>query len=127
MPRRVLVVDDDRAIRRLVVEILRADGLDSTDYEDGSQALGYLTGGASVDLVLLDMRMPVMDGWQFASEVRRLGIDVPVLVMTAASDARRWAREIAADGFVPKPFGVDELLAAVHEVLDRGEPVVAPS
>lgn len=122
MPGRVLVVDDDPSIRRLVTNILLQEGFEPAERENGTEALDYLAEGHESDLVLLDMRMPVMDGWQFAAELRRRGIEVPIVVMTAASDARRWAEQIAADGYVAKPFDVDELVAAVRAALGPDSP-----
>lgn len=119
MPGRVLVVDDDWAIRRLVVQILADEGFEPVAHENGAVALDYLAAGGEADLILLDMRMPIMDGWEFASEMQRRQIDVPILVMTAASNARAWAREIAAQGYVPKPFDIDELVSAVHTAVGR--------
>jgi two-component system chemotaxis response regulator CheY len=66
--------------------------------------------------VLLDMRMPEMDGWGFARAIRERGMQLPILVMTAAENARAWANEIGADGFVSKPFELEELLAAVARI-----------
>lgn len=125
MSDRVLVVDDDRSIRRLVVEILRGEGFEPTTCENGSEALDYLQQGGAPDLILLDMRMPVMDGWEFAAALHRLGVDVPIVVLTAAANARSWAQEIDAQGYVSKPFDIDELVGAVRTVLDdaRGLPV----
>jgi DNA-binding response OmpR family regulator len=57
--------------------------------------------------------MPVMDGWSFARELRAIGCHPPIVVMTAAQDARRWAREIGARDFLAKPFDLDDLLAKV--------------
>ena len=58
--------------------------------------------------------MPVLDGWGFASALQERGLALPVVVMTAAADATRWADEIGAIGVVAKPFGVAELVSAVH-------------
>jgi FixJ family two-component response regulator len=60
------------------------------------------------------MRMPVLDGWGFASALRERGVALPLVVMTAAADASRWAAEIEAIGVVAKPFGVTELVRAVR-------------
>jgi two-component system chemotaxis response regulator CheY len=68
-------------------------------------------------LILLDMRMPVLDGWEFARILKEQGITVPVLVMTAARDARRWAQEIGAQGYIAKPFHLPDLVAAVENAL----------
>jgi CheY-like chemotaxis protein len=72
-------------------------------------------------VVVLDMRMPVMDGWTFARELRNRGVKLPIVVITAARDAERWAREIGADAFLAKPFELTDLLDAIErfEVLDR--------
>lgn len=109
----VLVVDDDPDIRESVADVLSSEGYRVTTANDGLDALGAL----AVDppsLVLLDMRMPRLDGWGFAAELRRRGLAVPVVVMTAARDARAWAAEIEAQGFISKPFLITELLAVVE-------------
>ena len=62
------------------------------------------------------MRMPVMDGWGFARALRERGIKLPILVMTAAQDARRWAQEIDAEGYLAKPFDLLDLLSAVERL-----------
>ncbi len=70
--------------------------------------------GPGPDLVLLDMRMPIMDGWEFARRYRR-GPEphAPIVVLTAARDAAERAAEIDANGYLGKPFGVEELLTLV--------------
>jgi two-component system, chemotaxis family, chemotaxis protein CheY len=110
--RPILVIDDDPAIRATVAEILMAEGYivaTATNGADGLQSLDRLDPA----LVLLDMRMPIMDGWGFARALQSRGVRVPILVMTAAQDARRWAHEINAQGFVAKPFDLLDLLDAV--------------
>lgn len=62
------------------------------------------------------MRMPVMDGWEFARQLHQRGIHLPILVMTAAPHARGWAEEIGAQGHLTKPFELDALLDAVGRV-----------
>jgi CheY-like chemotaxis protein len=71
-------------------------------------------------LVLLDMRMPVLDGWGFMRVVRERGLTLTVVVMTAAADARRWGREIGAEGVLSKPFDIDELVRAVQQWRPQG-------
>ncbi|HLG69861.1 MAG TPA: response regulator [Chloroflexota bacterium] len=109
----VLVVDDDSSIVSTVSAVLQEEGYAVTTANDGQAALRKLDQELPA-LVLLDMRMPVMDGWQFAQEIKRRGIEVPIVVMTAAQDAQRWAVEIGADGYVAKPFDIDELLGVVE-------------
>jgi CheY-like chemotaxis protein len=93
--------------------MLEAEGYDVVEATNGAEALTVVEAGAP-DLVLLDMRMPVLDGWGFAAELRRRGHAVPIVVMTAARDAARWASEIAAPAFLAKPFGFDDLITAVE-------------
>jgi len=118
--RPILVVDDDASIRQTVREILDLEGYPVETAADGREALRVVE-RAGPSLVLLDMRMPELDGWGFAREIRERGIELPILVMTAAENARSWAAEIGADGYVAKPFELDELLAAIERVR-RNEP-----
>jgi len=111
---RILVVDDDDSIRELVAEILREEGYEAVQARNGAAALRQIEVDGQFELVVLDMRMPLVDGWQFASELGRRGVDLPIVVMTAAQNARRWAEEIGAAGYIAKPFGIDELLHAVR-------------
>jgi urea transport system substrate-binding protein len=110
---RILVVDDEPHIRATVSEMLESEGYDVVEAINGADALAAIE-TALPDLVLLDMRMPVLDGWGFASELRRRGHAVPIVVMTAARDAARWASDIAAPAFLAKPFGFDDLITAVE-------------
>lgn len=111
----ILVVDDDDAIRQTVSEILDLEGYPVQTAANGAEALDVVARGQP-SLILLDMRMPVMDGWGFARALDEKGIRLPILVMTAAQNARRWAEEIGADGFVAKPFDLNDLLAAVERL-----------
>lgn len=106
------MVDDDPSIVEIVSEILRSEGHEVVSAENGADALRKVNGES---LVLLDMRMPVLDGWGFARMFRAAGKRVPIVVMTAAENARRWAEEIGADGYLSKPFEMDALIAAVEQ------------
>lgn len=108
---RILVVDDDPSIVAVIADILRAEGHEIVAAENGADALEKANGES---LVLLDMRMPVLDGWGFARRFRAAGKSSPIVVMTAAENARRWAEEIGADGYLAKPFEIDALIAAVE-------------
>jgi CheY-like chemotaxis protein len=110
------VVDDDPSIVEIVTEILRSEGHEVVSAENGAVALAKVNGEA---LVLLDMRMPVLDGWGFARQFRAAGKRSPIVVMTAAENARRWADEIGADGYLAKPFEIDALIAAVERHATR--------
>jgi two-component system chemotaxis response regulator CheY len=110
---RILVVDDEPDIRATVQAMLEIEGYVVGQAANGADALAAVERDRP-DLILLDMRMPVLDGWGFAAELRRRRLDIPVVVMTAARDAARWASEIAAPAFVAKPFRFDDLLTAVE-------------
>ena len=98
-----------------VTAILALEGYAVETATNGREALEKV-GRVRPKLVLLDMRMPVMDGWGFAREMKARGETVPIVVMTAAQDARRWANEIGAAAFVPKPFEVLDLLDTVERL-----------
>lgn len=111
----ILVADDNLAIRALITEILELEGYPVVTAANGMQAL-ELVERTHPALVILDMRMPVIDGWGFARELRARGVRVPVLMITAAQSARSWAAEIGADDYLAKPFGILELLTAVERL-----------
>ena len=112
---RILVVEDDENIRELVDVILSGAGYEVVTASDGAAAL-QVVGTARPDLVLLDMRMPIMDGWEFARQYRaRPEPHAPIVVLTAARDAAQRAAEIHADGFLGKPFDVESLLSLVSQ------------
>ncbi|HYP41819.1 MAG TPA: response regulator [Chloroflexia bacterium] len=115
----ILVVDDDPAILSTVADILEFEGYKVEVAANGAEGLRILE-RVHPKLVLLDMRMPVLDGWDFARALRERGIILPILVMTAAQDARRWAQEIGAAGYVSKPFELLDLLTAVSSLHTPG-------
>jgi CheY-like chemotaxis protein len=115
----LLVVDDDRDLLDLMTLILGDAGYETLVAENGRDALAMVA-RQMPDLILLDMKMPVMDGWEFAREFHaHYDSQVPILVITAAADAGRRAKEIRADGWIGKPFDVDELLASIQRTLDH--------
>jgi CheY-like chemotaxis protein len=111
----ILVVDDDPSILMTVSDILEFEGYPVATAANGAEALVRLE-QLNPAMVILDMRMPILDGWGFARILRERGVNLPILVMTAAQDAMRWADEIGADGFVAKPFELLELLNAIERV-----------
>ena len=112
--RPILVVDDDPTILATVSEALDIEGFSVVTATNGAEALEALEQENSPPVVLLDMRMPVLDGWGFMRAIRERGLTITVVVMTAAADARRWAREIGASAVLAKPFELDDLVNAVQ-------------
>ena len=124
---RVLVVDDDEDIRELVGLILTDAGHEVVTAANGAVALELLR-AAPARLILLDMWMPVMDGWTFAKAYRRMpGPRAPILVMTAAREAAERAADIAVAVLI-KPFDIDDLMRCVERCLaETGVPGPVPA
>lgn len=109
----VLVVEDDPDMRQLVEEILTDEGYRVHTAGDGQAALDEVARELPA-MILLDMRMPRMNGWEFARAFReRYGRRAPIVVLTAAADARARAAEIEADGYLGKPFELTDLVRTV--------------
>lgn len=118
--RPILVVDDDEVILSTLALFLADEGYVVVVAGNGQEALERAE-REHPRLILLDMKMPVMDGWAFAAAYReRPGPHAPIIVMTAARDARGRAAEIAADGFLAKPFDLDRLLDLVRQHAPQG-------
>jgi len=116
---RVLVVEDDEGIREFVSMALADEGYDVAAAPHGAAALA-LVRQAQPNLILLDMRMPVMDGWEFSRAYRQTPPPhAPIIVLTAARDAADRAEQIDADGYLAKPFDVDDLLDLVNRYTQR--------
>ncbi len=100
-------------------DVLTDEGYEMVEAIDGAEALDLAT-RQPPDLILLDMRLPVLDGWQFADAYRATpGPHAPIIVMTAARDAAGIATEIQAQGYLAKPFNLDDLLAVIRKYSHR--------
>lgn len=117
---RVLVVDDDHAIRGFLAEALLDEGFEVRAAASGTEALSALRKGWRPDLILLDLMMPDMDGWSFRRAQRSLArgmAEVPVVVLSAARNLGQAAGEIEPKAVFAKPFDLDALLATVDSLL----------
>ena len=116
---RILVVDDEASIRRILETRLKMVGYDVVTAEDGEEAIEVYNKTAP-DLVILDVMMPKMDGYGVTREIRRTS-DVPIIILTALGDVseRITGLELGADDYVIKPFSPKELEARVKAVLRR--------
>ena len=112
--RRVLVVDDDPDIRALLVSVLTEDGYDARSAHDGRDALEVLDKWQA-DVVVLDLMMPVMDGWTFAERMRERW-NIPIVVLSAANDVKRHGNRLGAAYVMPKPFDIEALLPCIARV-----------
>ena len=129
MPTHIVVVEDEPAIRRGVVDVLRLSGYVVDEAADGQAGLEAATKGP-IDLVLLDLLLPKMDGLDVLRGIRKQRPSLPVIILTArgGEDDRVRGLKLGADDYVVKPFSAKELMARVEAVLRRAphrEPEVA--
>lgn len=118
---KILIVDDDLHIRELIHVILSKEGFEIIESTDGEAALSILE-KEKVDLIILDIMMPKMDGWTFCQEVRSYYSDtLPILMLTAKGETAQKVRgfDIGADDYLVKPFEVAELVARIKVLLKR--------
>ncbi|PCI05661.1 MAG: two-component system response regulator [Hyphomicrobiales bacterium] len=119
MSKKVLAVDDSRTMREMLRHSLSAAGFDVTLAEDGADGLIKLK-ESDPDVVITDINMPVMDGFEFIENVRKLKElnRVPILVLSTEShpDKKRRAQQAGATGWIVKPFDPEKLVSAVHRV-----------
>jgi CheY-like chemotaxis protein len=114
----ILVVDDDPDILEALSEILEAEGYEVDRARHGQEALARIE-QRRPDLILLDLMMPVMDGWEFSQALRQRSDwdDIPVVVLSADRQAGAKARVVGARGFLAKPFELNELLRVVGDTV----------
>jgi len=126
-PRRALVAEDDSDMRALVVHALRGEGFEVDDVADGRRLWIQTLRAEVYDLVVTDLRLPVVDGLTVAEDLRAREVHSPLIVMTAFSDesVRRRAARLGAE-VLDKPFSIDELCAAARRLCQpatqRGTP-----
>ena len=124
-PAPILVIDDDPNIRSFVSDVLTDEGYEVVQAEHGGAALAALDrmGSHPPAAILLDVNMPIMDGYGFAAAYReRPGPHAPIVVITAAHSARQRCAEIGAQDCLGKPFDLDQLLARVEHFTQHPPP-----
>ncbi len=110
----VLIVEDDDDLREMMAQLLSLEGFQTAAVANGQEALEYLRQGTAPDLILLDMMMPVMDGWEFRRRQKSdpSMAEVPVIVLSALDQAR--ITDITAEAILKKPLDFDRLLELVR-------------
>lgn len=117
---KILVADDDVHIRELICLFLTNEGFETIQAGNGAEALSAME-ASPVDLVVLDIMMPVMDGWQLCSELRSLYPDIPLLMVTAKGETGQKVKgfQLGTDDYLVKPFDPIELVMRVKALLKR--------
>lgn len=117
---KVLVVDDESRMRKLVRDFLVKDGYSVVEAADGEEAVDVFMSDKDISLIILDVMMPKLDGYGVAEEVRKMS-DVPIIMLTAKSDERDELRgfDLGIDEYITKPFSPRILVARVEAVLRR--------
>jgi len=118
---RLLIIDDDATIREMLELMLGSEGYTVVSAPHGAAAL-ILLDEVRPHVILLDMKMPVMDGWEFLEKYRRRpGRQAPIVVLTAAQDDKRLAADLGADAYLAKPFAIDDLLRVLERCLSSDQ------
>jgi len=116
----ILVIEDEADILFSLKTYLESEGYQVVTAENGEGGLNFLQKNPMPHLILLDMKMPVMNGWEFSEHYRKnfsQSFRAPVIVMTAAADAEARAREAQANGWLGKPFSLEEITAQLQKFL----------
>ena len=116
---KILIVDDDAHIRELINLLLRKEGFDLYEASDGMQALKVME-KVKIDLAVIDIMMPNMDGWQLCKELREFS-DIPILMLTAKGETTQKVKGfgLGADDYLVKPFEPIELVLRIKALLKR--------
>lgn len=125
---KVLIVDDEAGVRELLKDALGLAGFESKTVGDGMSALTLLR-TFTPDIMIIDINMPLMDGFELVERLRKIGNDVPVLMLSARADRVDVTRglTLGADDYVTKPFGLEELVLRVRAILRRSQSALLSS
>ena len=123
---KVLVVDDESRMRKLVKDFLVKENFEVLEAGDGEEALDVFFQEKDIALILLDVMMPKMDGWQVCKEIRNYS-KVPIIMLTAKGDERDELQgfELGVDEYISKPFSPKILVARVEAILRRSNPMMS--
>ena len=124
----ILIVDDEIGVRELLTDALSLSGFSTIEAKDGMSALTLLR-KEKPDLLIIDINMPIMDGFELLERLRESGNAAPAIMLTARGDRADVAKglRLGADDYVTKPFGLEELILRVQAVLRRTKPVLVES
>ncbi|NQX68722.1 response regulator transcription factor [Paenibacillus alba] len=117
---KILIADDDAYIRELITLFLRNEGFEILEARDGAEALAIM-GETRVDLVILDIMMPELDGWELCREIRGIDANIPLLMVTVKGESGQKVKgfQLGTDDYLTKPFDPFELVMRVKALLKR--------
>lgn len=121
--KKILIVDDEPLIRKLVTDFLKKSGYITIEADDGRKALDLFSQEEDIDLIILDVMLPEYDGWTVCREIRKKS-KVPIIMLTARGEEfdELFGFDIGADEYIAKPFSPNILIARVNAVLRRAVP-----
>ena len=119
MPATVLVVDDDRDLTRLMAKFLRLEGFKAAEASNGLEALTYLRGGGDANAILLDLRMPVMDGWAFRREQQEDPAIAAIPVVVLSGVEADHVQDLGAAAAFHKPVSFPDVVGALRRLCDQ--------
>ena len=124
MKAKILVVDDESRMRKLVKDFLQRKDYSVIEAENGEQAVDIFCSNNDISLIILDVMMPVMDGWQVCQEIRKLS-DIPIVMLTAKAEEQDelLGFELGVDEYISKPFSPKILVARAEAILRRSNAV----
>ena len=121
--RTILAIDDDPDIRDLIAQTLADEGYNVVTSGDGRSAIDLATTNPPA-LILLDLMMPKVSGWQIMSSLKAspVSAEIPVILLSASRDLKQIAQDLGASSYLAKPFDLDDLLIAVAKYVEPSEP-----
>lgn len=117
MIKRILIVEDDNSIRELLVELLQSEGYEVGSAINGLEGINYLQNNSAPDLILIDLMMPIMDGYTFRTEQLKNAkwSKIPIVVMSAEANAKEKLKNFGITAFLSKPVELETILKAVEQ------------
>ena len=117
----LLIIDDEAGFRFVIEQLLTREGFRLSQASSGEEAISLFDSGLRVDAMLVDYRMPGLNGGQTLEALRRKGIDVPAVLVSAAADIQELAAQYGFDGAIPKPCSTDSIRGVIEPLLSRSD------
>lgn len=124
MAKTILIVDDELKMRILIRDFLRREGFETIECSNGEDALNLFLDNKNIDLIILDIMMPKMNGWEVCEKIRKYSNTIPILMLTAKSENEDIIKgfQLGSDDYLVKPFHMPILLERVKALLRRSQP-----